>query len=368
MGMLVARPSGLTLARARAARPPSASASRRACGATPTTPLARVATATGSAGSLVGDALATGAQALVAGEVRYHDALDAVESGLAIIELGHDVSEWPLVGLLADAVRAHPGLGSGDRARAARHARLVDTLTEETRMTQAASLLELQRPRPRDPARQEAPRRAAREARDPRGPRTRCATSPTLHDKADLLVGKLDGRPQGPSGRDRRRSPSKIDAEQAKVMATTDHRAGRSSSRARWTACKRRRDKLEMETLQLMERIDKATRADGEDRRGARAARREGGRARRALQGGRAARSRPRSPSWSASARRLAAASRPADCSRATSRSARARAASASGGSRATTCSACRMTLPAERVQRARRRAPTSASARSAVA
>lgn len=74
------------------------------------TPLSRVATATGSASSLVGDVLAARADALVAGEVRYHDALDAVEMGLCVVELGHDVSEWPLVSLLEDAVRAVPGL------------------------------------------------------------------------------------------------------------------------------------------------------------------------------------------------------------------------------------------------------------------
>ena len=66
----------------------------------------RVATATGSAGSLVGDVLAAGADVLVAGEVRYHDALDASEAGLAVVELGHDVSEWPLVALLEEAVRS----------------------------------------------------------------------------------------------------------------------------------------------------------------------------------------------------------------------------------------------------------------------
>jgi putative NIF3 family GTP cyclohydrolase 1 type 2 len=76
----------------------------------PATPLTRIATATGSAGSLVGDVLASGAQALVAGEVRYHDALDAEEMGLAVVELGHDVSEWPLVTLLESAVRSVPGL------------------------------------------------------------------------------------------------------------------------------------------------------------------------------------------------------------------------------------------------------------------
>ena len=75
--------------------------------------LSRVATATGSAGSLIGDVIAAGAQALVAGEVRYHDALDAAENGLAIVELGHDVSEWPLVSLLENAVRSTPGLDPG---------------------------------------------------------------------------------------------------------------------------------------------------------------------------------------------------------------------------------------------------------------
>lgn len=68
-----------------------------------------VATATGSAGSLIGEALVAGASALIGGEVRYHDALDAAERGLAVIELGHDVTEWPLVGLLEETVRAMLG-------------------------------------------------------------------------------------------------------------------------------------------------------------------------------------------------------------------------------------------------------------------
>lgn len=67
--------------------------------------LSRVATATGSAGSLIADAIAAGAQALIAGEVRYHDALDAQAAGLSIIELGHDVTEWPMVRLLETTVR-----------------------------------------------------------------------------------------------------------------------------------------------------------------------------------------------------------------------------------------------------------------------
>lgn len=69
-----------------------------------------VATATGSASSLLGQVLRSGAEALVCGEVRYHDALSAAGAGLAIIECGHDVSEWPLVPVLAEAVRSAPGI------------------------------------------------------------------------------------------------------------------------------------------------------------------------------------------------------------------------------------------------------------------
>lgn len=76
----------------------------------PERPVLKVVTATGSAGSLLPDCLRLGADVLVAGEVRYHDALNAMESGLAIIELGHDVSEWPLVPVLGRAVLDTPGL------------------------------------------------------------------------------------------------------------------------------------------------------------------------------------------------------------------------------------------------------------------
>jgi len=73
-------------------------------------PVRRIAVANGSAGSLIPRAVET-ADVLVAGEVRYHDALDGMSRGLAIIEAGHDMTEWPLVAVLADAVRAFaPGL------------------------------------------------------------------------------------------------------------------------------------------------------------------------------------------------------------------------------------------------------------------
>ena len=62
----------------------------------------------------MGEVIASRAQAFVAGEVRYHDALEAVSSGVGVIELGHDVTEWPLVSLLEEAVRAVEGLASCD--------------------------------------------------------------------------------------------------------------------------------------------------------------------------------------------------------------------------------------------------------------
>ena len=42
---------------------------------------------------------------LVAGEVKYHDALDLSQAGMAVIDLGHDTSELPFCGVLAASVR-----------------------------------------------------------------------------------------------------------------------------------------------------------------------------------------------------------------------------------------------------------------------
>ena len=111
MGMLSLPPEPVTLAQLAATVARVFDVTPRVWG-DPCGTLHRIATATGSASSLVGDVLASGADALVAGEVRYHDALDAVENGLSIVELGHDVSEWPLVSLLARVVRAVEGLSS----------------------------------------------------------------------------------------------------------------------------------------------------------------------------------------------------------------------------------------------------------------
>ena len=64
-----------------------------------------VVTATGSAGNLIEDCVKNNIDLLIAGEVRYHDALSANQSGLSIIELGHDVSELPLAAVLANSCK-----------------------------------------------------------------------------------------------------------------------------------------------------------------------------------------------------------------------------------------------------------------------
>ncbi|MDO5335347.1 MAG: Nif3-like dinuclear metal center hexameric protein [Coriobacteriia bacterium] len=69
-----------------------------------TRPLMRIAVSGGSANSFLKLCLDQGIDCLVCGELGYHAALDAMGSGLSIIELGHDVSEMPLCAILADAV------------------------------------------------------------------------------------------------------------------------------------------------------------------------------------------------------------------------------------------------------------------------
>lgn len=73
-------------------------------------PIRRVVTATGSLGTVGRAALAAQADCVVCGEVKYHEALDLAGAGLAVIELGHDASELPLVAVLAQSLLA-AGLG-----------------------------------------------------------------------------------------------------------------------------------------------------------------------------------------------------------------------------------------------------------------
>jgi len=56
-----------------------------------------VVTVPGSAWPLINDATKCGFDCCICGETRYHTALAAVAAGNSIIELGHDISEYPFV-------------------------------------------------------------------------------------------------------------------------------------------------------------------------------------------------------------------------------------------------------------------------------
>lgn len=75
----------------------------------PTRELSRVVTWTGGATGATAACIAAQADVLLCGELKYHEALDASEAGLAIIELGHDVSELPFAAVLAEAA-SHAGV------------------------------------------------------------------------------------------------------------------------------------------------------------------------------------------------------------------------------------------------------------------
>ncbi len=71
--------------------------------------LTTIAVCSGSASGMIEDCLHAHAECLVCGELKYHDALACAEQGLAIIELGHDVSELPYVASLMSAAE-HAGV------------------------------------------------------------------------------------------------------------------------------------------------------------------------------------------------------------------------------------------------------------------
>jgi dinuclear metal center YbgI/SA1388 family protein len=78
-------------------------------GGDPRAVVERVAVCGGSGGEMVEAALRAGAQALVTGDVGYHQARDAVDRGLAIIDAGHYHTERPMVTRLASLLREKAG-------------------------------------------------------------------------------------------------------------------------------------------------------------------------------------------------------------------------------------------------------------------
>ncbi len=74
-------------------------------------PVTTVAVCGGSGGGLWREALAAGAELMLTGEASYHEGMEAAESGLAVVCLGHRASEMPFVGHIRELLReVFPGL------------------------------------------------------------------------------------------------------------------------------------------------------------------------------------------------------------------------------------------------------------------
>jgi putative NIF3 family GTP cyclohydrolase 1 type 2 len=58
-------------------------------------PLFSVAVCSGGAGEVIPDVVKAGVDCFVTGELRHHEALYLADEGIALIELGHDISELP---------------------------------------------------------------------------------------------------------------------------------------------------------------------------------------------------------------------------------------------------------------------------------
>lgn len=65
----------------------------------------RVAVCGGSGAEFIGEAAASGADLYITGDVKYHDALRALELGLAVLDVGHFGSEMPVVPHLAGMLK-----------------------------------------------------------------------------------------------------------------------------------------------------------------------------------------------------------------------------------------------------------------------
>jgi hypothetical protein len=77
-------------------------------------PVGSVAVVPGSGGSFVAGARASGADVLVTGDVGHHKVVEALDMGLAVIDVGHTTSERPGMASLLDVVsRAAVEVGAG---------------------------------------------------------------------------------------------------------------------------------------------------------------------------------------------------------------------------------------------------------------
>ncbi|WP_425806901.1 Nif3-like dinuclear metal center hexameric protein [Desulfitobacterium sp. Sab5] len=70
----------------------------------------KIAIVNGSGGSFIPKALFKGADLLITGDVDHHEALDAKEAGMAVLDIGHYTSEIPMIKTLADYLKTEKNL------------------------------------------------------------------------------------------------------------------------------------------------------------------------------------------------------------------------------------------------------------------
>lgn len=69
-------------------------------------PFSRIGICTGSGASLWKDCLKKGVKVLLTGDMKYHDALDAAEAGVCIIDAGHQATEEIYLDYLSDVLKS----------------------------------------------------------------------------------------------------------------------------------------------------------------------------------------------------------------------------------------------------------------------
>jgi dinuclear metal center YbgI/SA1388 family protein len=71
----------------------------------PDHPIQRVAVLTGSGGGYFREAKNAGADLFITGDVKYHQALEALEEGIPVVDIGHFAGEFGMVSLVAQKLR-----------------------------------------------------------------------------------------------------------------------------------------------------------------------------------------------------------------------------------------------------------------------
>ena len=71
----------------------------------------KIAISNGSGSSFVQKAVFKGADLFITGDIGYHGVLDSLEAGMAVGELGHFLSEMPMIQSLSEYLRADKAMG-----------------------------------------------------------------------------------------------------------------------------------------------------------------------------------------------------------------------------------------------------------------